>query len=250
MKKAMVALAVALAGSGAARVAASDSIGFNFARAGTPLSYLGTGAAGRGVPAGDPFSGLYIVAQGHPGSLYLDVERQGTYTNRGLVLTAPYYSQNYPYYGYYWANASVSAPADNTNFFKRCGAGGVGVEEPHSSGAFTLSVSGVPYSRYDLYIAALNAYSGTGSLTVSNAATVVRFRLGAWLPNGTGGWSAPVRITDTGSGGNAAGNWMVVENLSSAALTLRYSTAGGWKGGIGCIQFVNATAGGPLLLLR
>ncbi|MCY2930196.1 MAG: PEP-CTERM sorting domain-containing protein, partial [Planctomycetota bacterium] len=217
-----------------------------------PLSYLGSGAAGKGVSTGDPFAGLYVGAAGDPTRLYKDVITSGNESftwngvddSSGITLYCPSISQNYPYYGYYWANPTLSSPADDNNYFKRSGGGGAGIEEPHSQGFFTLHFTNIPYSTYDIYISAVNAYAGTGSLAVSGGPT---FSLGAYLPGGSGGWDSPVQITrsDLNPTGNAAGNWMIAQGMTGGAIDITFSDAGGWNGGIGAIQFVEV-GGGPV----
>ena len=239
MRRCCTALIVTVLCISVAGTSSAESIGFNFTRSGVPLSVFS--------PTEDPFVGLYVGNSGDAG--YTNVSTYGVYTYKGVILMAPQWC-NLPYsgenveYGAFWAQASVSSPADDTNIFKRSGAGGVGIEEPHDRGAFTLNVSNIPYARYDVYISALNAYTGHGTLSVSGGPT---FNLSPVNP-GSGGdnsWNTPIRITDTGPFGGvgevSAGNWMVAEGLTAPSLDITFSTAGGWKGGIGSIQFVDAS---------
>lgn len=239
-------------------MAQAESVGFNFVAQGSGQDALSVLAASE-----DPFGSLYGTRS--PGSAeYRNVTvnfaagaTHASYTAKGVTMVVPRY-MNAPngaagvetggFYGE-WGTALSGA----STVFTRASKGGVGVQEPHSSAAFTLGFSGIPpgWASYDIYILTANGHQGTSSLTVTNALSGnVTFGLGAY------GWPinfdtpAEIRKSNLNPGGSAAGNWLVATGVRGPSLSLTYSTVNGWKGKISSIQFVRTAADGLLLIVR
>jgi hypothetical protein len=123
------------------------------------------------------------------------------------------------------------------------------LNSPNSTTAgTTVSFTGIPYTKYDVYVYILSDGAGRGGYVtagfgVTNYYTIPAFDGGQKYAPLWGGTNGYVQITSTNIASRTTGTWAVFSNLTSSSFSIIYGMVSGNASGIAGIQIVNTGSG-------